>query len=711
MKLIHVTCAALALAAPAAAEDGADDRKFTAERVFDLEFANDPQISPDGRTIVYARTSMDRQKDRMVADIWSIDTRSGDHRPLIDSKGTVFSPRWSPSGDRLLYLSAGEGGVELRVFYLDTGKSFSLAQLEESPSAPVWSPDGTAIAFSMFTPGEAPSFAAPPKSPKGADWNKPVRVFDDLPFRFDGAGYLEEGTTHVFVVSAEGGTPRQITKGDTDYDGPAWLGNDTLLVVGNDAPDAELDLIESEIYAVNLDDLSMQALTSRDGPDFGPVVSPDGRRIAFRGYDDQLKSYQQADLYVMNRDGSNVVNLTADYDRSIETTAWRGAALVAQTELDGDVVLVEIGMNGAVTVLVRGLGGTSIGRPYSSGSFSVSANGASIAYTASRPDRLADVGLYQQGILPSFGGDRQGRILTALNDDVLPYLDLAPIEEIKVESSHDGREIEAWIALPPGFVADGSYPMILEIHGGPYAMYGPFFAAEIQRFAAEGYVAVYANPRGSTGYGEEFAQLIDLAYPGNDYDDLMSVVDAVIAKNYVDPARLFVTGGSGGGILTAWIVGKTDRFAAAVSAKPVINWLTMALAADIGAFVRRHWIRADPWDDPDAYWKRSPLSLIGNVTTPTMVMVGEEDWRTPPWEAEQFYTALKLREIDTALVRIPDSPHFIAGRPSRLIAKTDNIMGWFAKYDPANQEDKAAPAEEEEDAAETTEEEEEPVEE
>ncbi|PQA85763.1 S9 family peptidase [Marinicaulis flavus] len=681
-------------------DDQSVDRKFTAERVFDLEYANDPQISPDGRTIVYARTHMDKLTDRMSADIWSIDTRSGAHRPLIDGEGSIASPRWSPSGDRLLYLGAKDGKPELRVLYMDSGESFSLAQFEEAPSAPKWSPDGQSIAFSMFTPAEGPSFAKPPKQPEGAEWSKPVRVFDDLTFRFDGAGYLREGATHVYVISAEGGTPRQITHGETDFNSPAWLGNDTLLVVGNDVPNADLDPVESEIYAVSLDDLSMTALTSRDGPDTAPAASADGRRIAFLGYDDEVKSYQQTDLYVMNADGSNVANLTADYDRSIGSFKWSGSSLLAQAEVDGDIEILEVPANGNVSTLITGVGGTSIGRPYAAGSFSAARNGA-VAYTAGSPDRPAEVGLYQPSLIPGLNGNRQGRVMTSLNDDLLPYLDMAKIEEIKVKSSYDEREIEAWIALPHGFKADGSYPLLLEIHGGPFAMYGPYFAAEIQRYAAEGYVVVYVNPRGSTGYGEEFAQLIDLAYPGEDYDDLMSVVDAVIDKNYVDPDRLFVTGGSGGGVLTAWIVGKTNRFAAAVTVKPVINWFTMALAGDIAAYVRRHWIRADPWDDPEAYWRLSPISLVGNVETPTMVMVGEEDWRTPTWESEQFYTALKMRKIDTALVRVPGSPHYIASRPSRLIAKTDNIMGWFEKYDPANdEEEEAADANEEEEGGE-----------
>ena len=686
MKIRHgiTFAAALALsAAPAVAaekDDADNSRKFTAERVFDLEYADDPQISPNGRTIVYARRSMDRMTDKDVADLWTIDTSSGAHRPLIDGAGSIASARWSPTGDRLLYLAPGENSLELRVLYVDSGESFSLAQLPEGPGAPVWSPDGKTIAFSMLVPKDAPSFAKPVKAPEGAKWNAPFRVFDKMQIRFDGAGYLPHGTTHVFTIPAEGGTPRQVTKGDNDFDGPQWLDNSTLLVVGNDVEDADLDPIESEIYAVNLKDLSMKALTTRDGPDLSPVVSPDGKRIAFLGYDDALKSHQETDLYVMNRDGSGVTNLTRNFGRSIDAIAWRGGAIVGQAEVDGDIHLISFSLGGAATTLVKGVGGTSFGRPYAQGSFSVARSGGAIAYTAGFADRPAEVGLARGG---------SPKVLTALNADLLPYLDMAKIEEIKVKSSADDREIEAWVALPHGFKADGTFPLILEIHGGPFAMYGPYFAAEIQRYAAEGYVVVYVNPRGSTGYGEDFAQLIDLAYPGNDYDDLMSVVDSLVAKNYVDEKRLFVTGGSGGGVLTAWIVGKTDRFAAAASIKPVINWSTMALMGDIGAYVTRHWIRANPWEDRDIYWKLSPLSLVGNVTTPTMLMVGEEDWRTPTWEAEQFYGALKLRKIDTALVRVPSSPHYIASRPSRLIAKTDNIMGWFAKYDPANAKETA----------------------
>ncbi|MEL6363766.1 MAG: S9 family peptidase [Pseudomonadota bacterium] len=676
--------AGLAAAGAGFAQDANEKPRFTAERVFDLEYADDPQISPDGDTIVYARRSMDRQTDRIRSDLWMIDVSSGDHRPLVTGGASAAAARWSPDGERLLYTTSLDGKPELRVRFMDTGESFSLAQFSEAPGSAVWSPDGWHIAFTMFVPGEAPSFSGPPSAPEGAEWSPPVKVYDDVIFRFDGAGFLKEGATHVFVLPAEGGSPRQVTDGEADFGNPAWLDEDTLLVVGNEAEDRELDLVESEIYAVELSDLSRTALTDRDGPDGGPAVSPDGRTIAYTGYDDDLKSYQQTDLYIMSADGSNQRLLTGEFDRSIGQIVWKpdGRAVYAGVENEGVIDIVEISTSGGVRTIAEGLGGTSIGRPYASGSFSISdQRSPTFAYTKSFTDKPAEIAAQQ--------GTRSPRVLTDLNADLLPHLAMATLEEIKIPSSHDDLEIEAWVALPPDFEKDGSFPMILEIHGGPFAMYGPFFATEIQRYVAEGYVTVYVNPRGSTGYGEEFAQLIDLNYPGEDYDDLMSVVDHLVENAYVDADRLFVTGGSGGGILTAWIVGKTNRFAAAASIKPVINWMTMALAADIAPFVKRHWIRAEPWSEPEKFLDKSPITLVGDVATPTLLMVGEEDWRTPTWEAEQFYTALKLREIDTTLIRVPGSPHYIASRPSRLMAKTDNIMGWFAKYDPANAEDEA----------------------
>jgi len=683
IRTLTLTAMAAVLAcAPALAEtDEAPSKRFTAERVFDVEYATDPQVSPDGKTIVYVRRAMDRLTDRDVGSLWTIDVASGDHRPLVTA-ASAATPRWSPDGSRLVYTTANGGKPEIRVLYLDTGRSHALSQFLEGPSEAVWSPDGKTIAFTMFVPGRKPGFAAPPAAPEGAAWSEPVKVYENLSFRRDGAGFLKDGVTHTFVLPVDGGTPRQVTSGDAPLQSPSWLDNDTLLVSGNLAADRDMDPVESEIYAVELADLSVRPLTTRDGPDYGPIVSPDGKRIAWRGYDDKVLSYQQDNLYVMNADGSGAAELAAGFFGSFDQTVWApdGKSLLSLVGDHGVLSLYRIDLDGKTSQVVTDIGGASIGRPYADGSFSVSAGKKPVvAYTAGFADRPSEVA--------SIRLDGKGqKVLTALNDDLIPYLDMPRIEEIKVASSHDGKEIEAWVYLPPDFKADGSFPMLLEIHGGPFQMYGPYFSSELQRYAAEGYVTVWSNPRGSTGYGEDFAQAIDKAYPGNDYDDLMTIVDDLVARNYVSEERLFVTGGSGGGILTAWIVTKTERFAAAASIKPVINWMTMALAADISQYVRRHWIRADPWTDPEAFLKFSPIRYVDKVKTPTLMMVGEEDWRTPTWEAEQFYTGLKMNGVDTALIRIPGASHGITSRPSRLIALTDNIMGWFAKYDPVKKD-------------------------
>jgi acylaminoacyl-peptidase len=663
-------------------------KRFTADRVFDMEYANDPQISPDGKTIVYVRQSMDKMTDQDAGKLWILDINSDTNRPLIADKN-ASSPRWSPDGESVVFTSYHDGKPELRRVFIDSGMSFSLAQLEAGTSGVVWSPNGKHLAFSMFVETEKPSFAKALKQPKGAKWNDPFNVIDDLTFRFDGAGYLQEGASQIFTLPVGGGTPRQVTFEEAGLASPQWLDNNKLLLTGNLAADRDFDPIESEIYTLDLSNLNITPLTTRDGPDHSPIVSPNGQTIAFLGYDDKTLSYQQDDLYLIDADGTNLKPLAETFAGSVGQTVWApdGKSLLVLSEDHGVLSLFNISLKGKITKIVTNIGGTSIGRPYAAGSFSVSHDkNPMIAYTAGFSERPPEVAVV------SLNG-KNPQILTALNEDVLPYLDMAPIEEIKVKSSHDGQEIEAWVAFPPDFKADASYPMILEIHGGPYAMYGPFFASEIQRYAAEGYVTVWVNPRGSTGYGEEFALAIDLAYPGYDYDDLMTVVDEVVAKKYADPERLFVTGGSGGGILTAWITTKTQRFAAAASIKPVINWMTMALAADIGQYVRRHWVRADPWADPEAFLKHSPIRYVDKVKTPTLLMVGEEDYRTPAWEAEQFYTALKMLKVDTALIRVPSAPHYIASRPSRLISKTDNIMGWFAKYDPAKQKSNEAKSE------------------
>lgn len=656
---------------------------FSAEDVFKLEYAQSPAVSPDGRAVAYVRTRMDQRRDRRMGEIWTVDLESGAHKPLVTGEGSYGAPVWSPNGDRLLFRASERGGARLRAIYLADRVVMDLADTPQTPSGAVWSPDGGQIAFVMLVPDETAKPAARPNKPKGAEWAEPVTVVDDLVFRRDGAGFITQGRRHVFLVPADGGSPRQVTQGDRNFGAPAWAPDgETLYVSANRELGDALNPLETEVFALDPKTGALTRLTTRDGGDFAPLPSPDGARIAFRGFDDQGFSTHQTDVYVMDRDGGSVRNLTADLDRDIEDHQWRGdgRGVYVRYPDEGRTVLASVDLNGRVTVLSRDLGGMAIGRPYNSGAFDARARGRRdvIAFTYGRGDRPADLAVLD-------GGDP--RVLTDLNGDLLAAVDMAEIEAFTVESGADGQTIQAWIAHPPDFDSEGSYPLVLEIHGGPHASYGVEFSAEVQRFAAEGFVTVYANPRGSLGYGEAFALEIDKNYPSEDYDDLMSVVDAVIARGYVDDSRLFVTGGSGGGVLTAWIVGKTDRFAAAVVAKPVINWTSFVLSADNTPYFARYWFGAMPWEDPDAYWRRSPLSLVGAVTTPTMLLTGDADYRTPIWETEQYYTALKLRGVETAMVRVPGASHSIASRPSQLIDKVENILGWFERHDPANDAD------------------------
>ena len=639
--------------------------------IFQLEYAADPQISPDGQYIVYVRTFMDIMSDRRRSNLWILKSDGSDHRPLTSGNENHRSPRWSPDGGRLLYISGEEDSPQIYCRWMDTGQAARLSRLQSSPRDVEWSPDGSQIAFSMLVVAPPGKFVSMPAKPKGAEWAEPPKVIRKLRYRSDGAGYLKDGYFHVFVLPAEGGTPRQITSGDFNHRGPRWMPDGRSLVFSaNRHEDWEYEPRNSEIYEVDVSSRRIKALTNRKGPDTNPAISPDGQMIAFLGYDDRYQGYQVTHLYLMSRDGSGKRILAADFDRDVRNLNWGedGGGLFFQYDDFGNTKIAFATLDGRVETLAEDIGGMSLGRPYSAGTYSVSENGT-YAFTLSRPDFPADVAVGR-------GGTEATR-LTRLNDDLLGNKELATVDEIWFESSFDGRKIQGWVAKPPGFDPAKSYPLILEIHGGPFANYGDRFSAEFQLYAAAGYVVLWVNPRGSTSYGEEFGNLIHHNYPGQDYDDLMSGVDAVIADGYVAEDQLFVTGGSGGGVLSSWIVGKTDRFSAAVVAKPVINWYSWSLTADNYAFYYKYWFPGPPWEHMEHYMERSPLSLVGNVTTPTMLLTGEDDYRTPMSESEQYYQALKLRKIDAALVRIPGASHGIANRPSQLITKIAHILKWF----------------------------------
>jgi dipeptidyl aminopeptidase/acylaminoacyl peptidase len=519
-------------------------------------------------------------------------------------------------------------------------------------------------------------FAKMPAAPKGAKWADRPRVIQKMLYRSNSAGYLDDAYRQLFVVPSDGGTARQITSGPYHHGGtPVWAPDGSGLVFSaNRDDDWDREPRESDIYEVSVSTGVITRLTDRYGPDRSPVVSPDGRRIAYLGYDDRHMCAQIMRLYVMNRDGSDPTELLPDLDRGIRSPVWSadGKGLYFLYANEGDTKVGYVTLGGRMQTLADDVGGTYFSRPYGSGSFSVARNGR-FAYTQTRPEFPGDVAVGRKG-------DRGVRRITGLNEDLLGHKELASVEAIWYDSAFDGRPIQAWIVKPPHFDPSKKYPLILEIHGGPHTNYGERFSVEMQLYAAAGYVVLYTNPRGSTSYGEEFMQLIHHNYPGEDYDDLMSGVDAVVASGYVDENNLFVTGGSGGGLLTAWIIGKTNRFRAAAVAKPVINWYSFVLTSDLYNMFYRYWFPGPPWEHAAEYLERSPLSLVGNVTTPALIITGDVDYRTPISESEQYYQALKIKGVDAALVRVPGASHGIASRPSQQIAKVVYILQWFERH-------------------------------
>ncbi|WP_181135902.1 prolyl oligopeptidase family serine peptidase [Psychrosphaera saromensis] len=646
-------------------------KHFESEDIFNLELAGSPKVSPDGKQVVYVRQSNDIMTDGTNSNIWIVDVNGKKHRPLFSGKKQFYAPVWSPSGDRLAYISNTDGRTQLYVRWMDTGQTALLTNVQSSIRNISWSPNGEHIAFTMSVKelGQ-PLTVKMPKKPKGAKWSPKVTYVTKAKYQADGAGILEPAYTHIFVVPALGGTPRQLTSDNYNHSGSLAWGKDgqSIYFSANRSDNWEYESRESDIFSVNMNG-DIKQITSKPGTESSPKVSPDGKYIAYISTDNKKLAYRNRHLMIKSLSGNMQTNLSKDIDNSLSNIHWnnKSSGLYYQMAERGMITIGFTNLKSEHSKLVEGLGGSTLGRPYTFASFDVNNN--VLAYTKGKTDRPADIYTNKQGVNTQ---------VTYLNEDILGHKVLGKVSEIIYKSSIDGEEIQGWYITPPDFDPKKKYPLILEIHGGPHLSYGPHFTAELQRFAAEGYVVFYDNHRGSTSYGERFALLLQNKYSSKyDFADHMSGVDAMIDKGFIDQDKLYIAGGSAGGIASAYAIGLTDRFKAAAVAKPVINWISKVLTADSYLGQIPNQFPGMPWDNFEHYWKRSPLSLVGNVTTPTMLITGEADRRTPTSETEQFYQALKLRKIETIMVRVPGSPHGIAGKPSRMIAKIENILAWF----------------------------------
>lgn len=673
MRLLRLAVAVSVFAAsvattPHAAQ--APTKKFLDKSTyFDMESVSNPTIAPDGTTVLFSRGFVDIMRDQGASNLWAIGVDGSRLRQLTDGAWNDSSPVWSPDGKRIAFLSNRSGSTQLHVMWVDTRDTLQLTRFERAPGGVKWAPDSSQIAFTAFLPDETPVLPVKlPAVPRGAQLARGAVVVDRPSWASDGTGPTVKGYTHVFTVDATvGGTPRQVTSGNYNHTAPSWSADGkTMFVSGIRKPDAEYLRGDSEVYAVDLTSLAVTQLTDRRGPDGSPLASPDGTWIAYSGFDQKNFTSHLSSLYIMDTGGKRQRLWAGSLPSSPSNVQWApdGSGVYYSMQEQGEENTYFVGADIGVPPKKITVGKHMLT------SVSMAKNGVAAAVRGH---------VTEPGVLVSFPLSRPAdmKVLVDVNKDVLSDRVIADAEEIWV-TSKDGLKVQGWLMKPANFDPSKKYPMLLWIHGGPWSMYSVGWNWAYQNFAANGYAVLWTNPRGSTGYGQDFVNGIQHSYPGKDYDDLMASVDGAVAKGWIDPSNLFVTGGSGGGVLTAWIVGHTNRFRAAVSMRPVINWHSFVGTTDGVSWY--HQFQKYPWDDPMEYAVRSPLHYVANVTTPTMVMTGEADLRTPMAQSEEYYRALKvLRKADTLLVRMPEEFHGWR-RPSHQLLQQLYLMAWFEKY-------------------------------
>lgn len=691
----------IALIIPAASR-GAQKRMITEMDLFKFVWAADPQISPDGSRVAFVRVWVNQKADRYDSALWIVPTAGGPARQLTAGPRDS-SPRWSPDGKQLAFVRSAEkeGKPQPPQIYLlafDGGEAQPLTNVPRGAGAPEWSPDGKTIAFSS---SEDLSKKEKAMTEGGEVKEKPpervsdVRVITRATYRFNGPGYLNpKAKTHIWTVAAPtspGETPKakQITKGNFDEGNFSWSPDGKrIYFTANRVLEPYYEPPHTDLYSIAPDGSDEKKIISFDGGMRGYSFGDDGKRIAFGGSLTRkpIQSYTQPDLFVANNEaGAAPKNLTANYDFDIgggiggDQRAPRGGSPGSVIwSKDGRWLFVNVAEHGRAN-LKRIEAATGKVEAVTTGDHDVQAytatpDASKMALLISSSVNIGDIFLLDTA---------SGKLtqLTKINDELFSQLNLTHPEEVWY-TSFDGRKIQGWIQKPPNFDASKKYPFILEIHGGPHAAYGFTFTHEFQWMAAKGYVVLYTNPRGSTSYGQDFGNIIQYNYPGDDYKDLMAGVDEVLKRGYIDETKMGVTGGSGGGVLTNWTVGHTQRFKAAVSQRSISDWAGFWYTADFTLF-QPTWFRGAPWEDPQDFVNRSPITHIKNVTTPMMFIEGEADWRTPPNEGgEAMFRALKYRKIPTVMVRFPNESHELSrsGAPWHRIERLQHIVNWFDKY-------------------------------
>ncbi|HMQ05020.1 MAG TPA: S9 family peptidase [Pyrinomonadaceae bacterium] len=676
----------------------AQKRAITETDLFDFAWVGDPQVSPDGSKVAYVKVTVNTSRTNYDTSIWTIST-SGNEQPIRLTGGSRdTSPRWSPDGRFLAFVRSGEtpapaSAPQIYLLPMAGGEAFQLTNVPRGAGGPVWSPDGNWIAFGSSANAE--DIARQGRQPVPGQRDSDVRVITRAVYRSDGGGYLDPTRpNHLWAIAAPGAngvrpSPKQLTSGPFSEGNFVWAADGSrIYFTTNRDPEPYYSTPKTEIFSISPNGGSPELLTRIDMGVGALSLSPDGKRFAFVAsvVHRPVKSYSQPDLWVLDiTPNASPRNLTANFDFDIaagltgdqaspragggNAPIWSadGRQIIERFAREGRSNLASFdAATGRVTEITKG--------DHAVMNYRATRDGARLIYTLSTPTRIGDL----------FISERQGtnaRQLTRVNDDLFAKLNLTEPDDVWY-TTFDGKRVQTWVQKPPDFDPNKKYPLILNIHGGPHAAYGYIFSHEFQWMAAKGYVVVYPNPRGSTSYGQDFGNIIQHAYPGDDHKDLMIAVDEVIKRGYIDTAKLAITGGSGGGVLTNYAVTQTDRFAAAVSQRDISDWANWWYTADFAQF-QPSWFKGAPFEDVEGFRERSAITHVAKIKTPMMFILGEADWRTPPAAGgEELFRALKYRRVPTVMVRFPNANHDLSrtGNPWHRIERLQHIVGWFDKW-------------------------------
>ena len=656
-------------------------RKITPEDIHQFRLVADPQVSPDGQKVAYSVTTIEKEQNDYRSSIFVSTIDGSNQRRLTTADAKDSRPAWSPDGSQIAFLSTRSEKPQIWNIRADGGEAWKASDLDEGINSFEWSPDGS-------------SFVAVSKSvEKGDDDGEEnsdeeksdVKHITRIRYKADDEGFLDFKPKHLWIIPNGDGKPRQLTNSDISDGDPVWSPNGReIAFVTNRSEGREWNSV-SEIWVVPASGGEERPLFSGDTAAFGsPSWSPDGSKIAAIGHwEAQAGGGPNRNVWMIPAGGGDATNLTGDYDRSMSDFAmsdvYTGSTTRPLWTPDGEYLMLTVSDTGSTHIYSVPSGG---GEPQklTSGdqrvsAFSLGSDGKTVAFisgTATDPGNI---------YVSTEAGNNPARI-TTLNDEFLSGIALSEPEEFWVASQSDGQQIQCWVMKPVGFQPGVKYPMILEIHGGPHAMYSNSFMHEFQLMAARGYVVVYANPRGSQGYGEAFTRYTHMAWGEKDMPDVMAAVDHVLQQDYIDENRVGITGGSYGGYMTLWMIGHTDRFKAAVTQRCVSNLYSFYGTSDIGWGFGGYNFGGTPWENRETFMKYSPITYVKEMTTPLLIVHSEQDFRCPIEQGEQVFISLKKLGREVEFVRFPDENHNLSrsGKPRHRVERLEYIIGWFDRY-------------------------------